>query len=530
MMSLASRILNSKEGDRASLFLFLLVSYVVAISLYYDAAVGGLIFLPVFLQEFSLPVLFLILASDAGIFAIGWYLLTRRISEPRLKSVLALFLITLSSLIALKAYIDGLGAESPLLGQATILLFSLSTYSLYGFGIVLFSGNIISDIRGKILGISAASGLLLAGLTELVIGQNSETRYEKTKLVEFSAFFFLIAMIITIALWLQCEKRFLRVLPSRIPVKALTVYDQWILFGITATSLFLIASGLLHALILSYGANSTSELRAYAFIVASIVLPVSGWFSDKAGRHILIIQAGISSFLALIVAILGLPSLAIVSLEILGYYSAIAYFILQISDLTAPKLRGFVGLFLAIIYSFDFMGAIIGYYLLEVMGTLGIFLLTFVLLIGSISISIIVSSFVLIEPKVNFLMIIRENGTLAYSKGSLFPRLNEEPDLLAGLLYAIQTFASQVSHQEAIKSLQFEEGLLTMLVKREKYILAVFANRQNPRIREKLKVFIRETEMVLLPELSRSSYLLRNEQEIDNLVAKYFPELVESDF
>ncbi len=528
-MSLASKILDPKEEDHASLFLYLLVSYVAAISLYYDAAVGGLVFLPIFLQQFSLPILFFILALDAVVFALFWYLVTRIIDEPGMKSVLILFFTTLSSLILLKAYIDNSGIKNSLLEQTTILLFSLSTYSLYGFAIILFSGNIVSDIRGRVLGISATNGLLLAGLTELIIARDSDTRYEKSKIIEFSIFFFLIATIITLALWFQCENRFLKVLPSKIPVKALTVYDQWILFGITATSLFLIASGLLHTLILSYGASSTSQLRAYAFIVAATVFPLAGWFSDRVGRHVLIVQAGLSSFFALLVAIAGLSNLLVVSLEIIGYYSAIAYFILQISDLTAPKLRGFVGLFLTIIYFFDFIGAIVGYYLLEVMGNIGIFLLTFVLLITSISISIIVSSFVLIEPRASFLMVIRENGTLAYSRGTLFPHLNEEPDLLAGLLYAIQTFASQVSHQEAIKSLQFEEGLLVMLVKREKYILAVFANRQNARIKEKLKVFIKEIEAILLPELSKSTYLLRNEQEIDTLVSKYFPELTESD-
>ncbi len=525
MMSLASRFLSSRDEDHASLILYLLISYVVAISFFYDAAIGGLVFLPIFLQQISLPTLFLTLMIDAGIFAALWYLLTRVLKEPGLKSVIALFLVTLSSLITLKIHIDSGGEEIFALTHVTILLFSLATYSLYGFGIVLFSGNVISDNRGKILGVSAGNGLLLAGLTEIIIGKDSETLYEKSRLVGFSIFFFFIAMVITIVLWLQWEKRVLNVLPSRIPVKALTVYDQWILFGITATSLFLVASGLLHSLILSYGASSTSQLRAYAFILAAVVFPISGWFSDRAGRHVLIIQAGVSSFFALLAAIGGVSNLLVVSLEILGYYSAIAYFILQISDLTAPKLRGFVGLFLAIIYFFDFVGAIIGYYLLEIMGNLGIFLLTFVLLIASISISVIVSSLVLIEPKASFLMIIRENGTLAYSRGSLFPRLNEEPDLLAGLLYAIQTFASQVSHQEAIKSLQFEEGLLVMLVKREQYILAVFANRQNPRMREKIKAFIKEIETTLLSQLSKSTYLLSNEEEIDRIIARYFPEL-----
>ncbi len=525
--------------SRTFFFIFL-VSFLV---FFFDSYVGGTILLKhatsTFLESTSLESFFLIMLISALFFGVIWIILTlfdfsKQFNKKAIIILLAftsLFLLILSVILLFLPLNIGV----ILWNFLYLPLFSFVSYSLYALASIIIAKGVFPDDRGKFIGVSSFISLLLSGLLILIIYH--------LPFQNFTIFFVLstVYAVILFASFLIISKKYhfrepdtIVSITKKLPIKITSLKDNNILFLIVAISLFFLGNGIAHSLQLSFLLVTSTELfRAYSFICASFILLGIAFISDKIGRYAIFLFACLFSILSMVLAIYFPSSTISLIFEIASYYSILVFAILEFSDIAPPSKRIVcAGILWSIIYTFNFIGALIGIKVVPILGIIGAIIMSITLLLLAFLIVLTIPNIILKPVNIKAILFTTQSGILIYHQGDLRVREGTPKELIGSLFHAINTFAESIFIEGKLRSIEFSKDHLAVMSQHSDMLIALLVDKHSKQVHHRLNELMNEIqnyEVITLfknPNLLLDRKLLYETKEIlREKVNLYFSEI-----
>jgi hypothetical protein len=406
-------------------------------------------------------------------------------------------------------------------------LFSFVSYSLFTIITILTSRFLVPEKRGQLIGGSAFIALLAAALFELIfIG--SEFNYTKAKhsLIVVFAVFMVVSFLLLIN-YFDLRPRGTDLIPDpKAKIELTSIKDMNLIFSLVAASLTFIGSGFLHSIELNHIPEVTLERRAYAFLIAGLIILIVAIASDYIGRFIILISASALTLGSALTAIYSFVDFIIVAFELAGYYLLIIYVLLQLADFISQKIVLISGVGWGMVYSFDFIGAYLGTELGTNNDLAENFMIAIPILLIAFVFLFLVPNILTLTPKVATIMIVNTDGRLLFCKGELEKDETIDSSLVAGLVSALNDFASLVTKKGLIKKIEFEDKSLALFFLNPRFILSVFVNRYSLELQNKaIALYTQLDELIPILTEEIGYKRIKDEQRLDRVLIQYFPEL-----
>ena len=509
----------------------ILVGILIYLAILMDAIIGGVVFLNIIITAPIQNLFVLLIISNIIYGAYYYYIAVVLKPDFKIWYIMLSTIVTINFVNILYILYQPSNQQTHLFFYfSLIFFFTFSSNSLLAFATTLLSESIVEYKRGSVVGIWIGIALAIAGISELKIVKDVASRDNLIVLTIFGFLTFLLIASLFLHYWTKTHRTEINRLETKIPRKAVSMRDRWVLYAITTTSMFLFASGMIYSILLRIEKFYTTEYRGYGFLIAAPILFVCSKMSDKIGRHSILFLASTATLFSVIAGNIFRQTLISVILEITGYYMIISFFMLQITDLYPQKLIEYSGTLWAILYAIDLGGALIADIFISFINIEGVFIIASFILIISIMVSSLIPNFVLKETTVKSLLLINEDGMILYKIGEIEPTKNgEEPveeELYGALLFAIKNFADQLTKKSTLNRIQFDKDKLAILGKRKPLVAVIFVDHYSERIEEKFEEFIKKTTPIVVKANAKSRFSLEEEfkQKIEELIQLFFPE------
>jgi len=179
-----------------------------------------------------------------------------------------------------------------------------------------------------------------------------------------------------------------------------------------------------------------------------------------------------------------------------------------------------------VVYSFDFLGAYLGTEWGTNNDLAENFMIAMPILLIAFVFLFLVPNILTLTPKVATIMIVNTDGMLLFCKGELEEDETIDPSLVAGLVSALNDFASLVTKKGLIKKIEFEDKSLALFFLNPNFILSIFVNRYSLELQNKaitLYTLLDDLIPILTEEMGYQR--ITEEQRLDRVLIQYFPEL-----
>lgn len=323
-----------------------------------DGALGGGVLLSGLSLGIDIRYFFLSLLISAVVFIFFWFALSEKFrGDPYFSNLISWTLTLIFIGFVLLSFLLKSGEIFLILA---VPAFNLLLFSLFSFTTRAISKTAMYPQRGMHVAAGSSLGLLLSAIA-ISLGNQSEGSSPYIIIGVTLAFAILPFWLVLIG-WLPLKNKGIRYIgDSEKSVKRLASKSFW--FAIISSSLFLIGSGVAHSVLLMEVSDIGETNRAIAYLFTIPLIFILTAISDKVGRYALLIGAVSMNSVSQILAYSNSHAQLVSAFEISGYYLALVFTMLKISEELTPRNWKLYGLAWGVIFAADFIGALISTYL-----------------------------------------------------------------------------------------------------------------------------------------------------------------------
>ncbi len=468
--------------------ILLAVSGLSILSLLTDGALGGGIILDGFSLGLDFMSFFVSLLISSVIFIIFWVLISKRFRDSLRFSNSVTWVITVVFLLS-ASFAFSLNSKEIFL-IVTIPFFNLLSFSLFSFTTRAISKTAMYPQRGVYTSVGAVIGLALSAIILSISGITGRLR--SYSIMAMTLALALIPIWLIIKGWYPLRDKGVRYIGTD-QEDILRLSSKSLKLAVASSSLFLIGSGAAHGAILQTVVGIAETNREVSYLFAIPFILVISYISDKVGRYALLIGAVSMNSVSQIIAYSGGDAQLVAAFEITGYYLAIVFMLMKISEELGPRNWKLYGIAWGTIFTADFVGAILTSSLFNDPLESTIFSLTMMIL-----------AVVLIFFTPRYLESdIKVKGVLVLEDKNVVTKKGKNMDDIRELLTK-----NDIGGAEHI---ELEDGKKVVVSKHGKYTSAAIVNLHSISLVEKLQRFAREISKVE-----------ENEDIVDSLITDIF--------
>ena len=131
-----------------------------------------------------------------------------------------------------------------------------------------------------------------------------------------------------------------------------------------------------------------------------------------------------------------------------------------------------------------------------------------------------------LTPKVATIMLVNADGRLLFCKGELEKDETIDPSLVAGLVSALNDFASLVTKKGLIRKIEFEDKSIALFFLNQNFTLSVFVNRYSLELQNKaIALYSQLDELIPILTEEMGYKRITDEKRLERVLIQYFPEI-----